>query len=114
MGFVEKFSCYRIKHGSLGDSPKVNLFNKLFRNWCKGEKWGARECELTVTNLLCHTQNAVSNGEESKVLTLADDGLMCKTSRDIDCMLYMSQEAAKALRLSVTPIDAKTPGLSSI
>ena len=37
-GFVEKFSWYRIKHGSLGDSLKDNLFNKLFRNWRKGEK----------------------------------------------------------------------------
>ena len=51
MGFVEKFSWYRIKHGSLGDRLKDNLFNKLFRNRCKGEKWGAREYELTVTDL---------------------------------------------------------------
>ena len=63
--FVEKFSWYRIKHGSLGDSLKDNLSNKLFRNWRKGEKWDARKCELTVVFLLlCHTRKAVSNGED--------------------------------------------------
>ena len=57
---VEKISWDRIKHGSLGDSLKNNLFNKLFRNWCRWQKWGAGECELTVVVILCHTRKAVS------------------------------------------------------
>lgn len=36
----------------------------MFRNWCKGEKWGAREWELTVTDLLCHMQKTVLKGED--------------------------------------------------
>ena len=47
-----EFSCDPIKHGSLGDSLKDNLFNKLFRNWCKTEIQGTRQCELTVAILL--------------------------------------------------------------
>ena len=43
----------------LGTVWRMNLFNKLFRNWCKREKWGARKCELTVVFLLCHTRKAV-------------------------------------------------------
>ena len=63
--FVEKFSWYRIKHGNLGDSLKDNLFKKLFRNWCKGENWGTRKCDLTVAFfLLCHTRKAAPNGED--------------------------------------------------
>ena len=54
-GFVEKFSWYWIKHESLDNSVKDNLFNKLFRDWCQGEKWGTRECELTVHIFFCAT-----------------------------------------------------------
>ena len=57
--FVEKFSWYRIKLGSLRNALTDNLFNKLFKNWCKGEKRGATECEMTVLILVCHTPKAV-------------------------------------------------------
>ena len=38
-----------------------NLFNLLFRDRGEGQKWGARECELTVFNLLSHARKAVSD-----------------------------------------------------
>ena len=61
--FVKKFSLIRIKYGSFRDSLEHNRFNNFFIHWYKGQKWGARECRLTIINVPCPKRKAASNRE---------------------------------------------------